>query len=190
MTQGWLYMVDGAGALTRLAPSAPVSEDEMQALVARHPELISDGDGGLLLVQREQPISDSADGAGRWSVDHLFVTRQAVPVLVEIKRASDTRIRREVVGQMLDYAANATAYWRAGRVADAFAATAIGSGHEPDILLAEFLGEIDANGFWERLTAISTPAVSNWFLLRTKSLASSLGLWNFSTTRCGLMCER
>jgi 5-methylthioribose kinase len=30
---------------------------------------------------------------------------------VEVKRSSDTRIRREVVGQMLDYAANAVVYW-------------------------------------------------------------------------------
>jgi hypothetical protein len=32
--------------------------------------------------------------------------QNAVPTLVEVKRSSDTRIRREVVGQMLDYAAN------------------------------------------------------------------------------------
>lgn len=91
------------------------------------------------------------DGSGRWSVDHLFVTRRAVPVLVELKRASDTRIRREVVGQMLDYAANATAYWKAGRVADAFAATAIDAGCDPDVALAEFLGDVDPVGFWEQV---------------------------------------
>ena len=31
--------------------------------------------------------------------------------LIEVKRSTDTRIRREVVGQMLDYAANAVSYW-------------------------------------------------------------------------------
>ena len=76
----------------------------MQALVARYPELITDGDGDLLLVRREQSIADGPEGGGRWSLDHLFVTRDAVPVLVELKRAVDTRLRREVVGQMLDYA--------------------------------------------------------------------------------------
>jgi hypothetical protein len=34
-----------------------------------------------------------------------------VPTLVEVKRSDDTRIRREVVGQMLDYAANGVVYW-------------------------------------------------------------------------------
>jgi hypothetical protein len=41
----------------------------------------------------------------------LFVDRDGVLVLVEVKRSSDTRIRREAVGQMLDYAANAVRYW-------------------------------------------------------------------------------
>ena len=30
---------------------------------------------------------------------------------MEVKRSGDTRIRREGVGQMLDYAANAGVYW-------------------------------------------------------------------------------
>ena len=82
-----------------MTPSAPENEDRMQSLVARYPELITDGDGDLLLIRREQPVSDNGDGTGRWSLDHLFVTREAVPVLVELKRAADTRLRREVVGQ-------------------------------------------------------------------------------------------
>ncbi|HEX8387388.1 MAG TPA: hypothetical protein VF636_00100, partial [Sphingomonas sp.] len=87
-----------------------------------------------------------------WSVDHLFVTRDAVPVLVELKRAVDTRLRREVVGQMLDYAANATAYWEAGRVAESFARTAE-AGEDPDELLAAFIGDRDPRGFWEQVDA-------------------------------------
>ncbi len=44
-------------------------------------------------------------------MDHLFVDQAGVPTIVEVKRSSDARIRREVVGQMLDYAANAVVYW-------------------------------------------------------------------------------
>lgn len=36
-------------------------------------------------------------------MDHLFVDQDAIPTLVEVKRSSDTRIRREVVGQLLEY---------------------------------------------------------------------------------------
>ena len=151
MAKGMIYMVDADGALTAMAPSAPFNEDSMQALVARYPELISDGDGDLLLIRREQPIADRLDGTGRWAVDHLFVTQSGVPVVVELKRAADPRLRREVVGQMLDYAANATAYWQAGRVADAFAATATAAGSDPEVVLGEFLGDGDHGAFWSQV---------------------------------------
>jgi len=87
------------GTLARMTPGAPASEDLMQSLVARYPELIGDRDGPLLLIRREQPIADAADAFGRWSLDHLFVTRDGVPVLVELKRAVNTRLRREGLAQ-------------------------------------------------------------------------------------------
>jgi hypothetical protein len=43
-----------------------------------------------------------------------------VPTPVEVKRSSDTRLRREVVGQMLDYAANAIVYWPADHIRGQF----------------------------------------------------------------------
>lgn len=137
-----------------MRPSEPRSEDFMQKLVAAHPELISDEDGALLLIRREQPIADREDGSGRWSLDHLFVTRTGIPVLVELKRAVDTRLRREVVGQMLDYAANGTAFWQNGRIADSFAASMIGDNRDPEAELVTFLaGSIEAEAFWEQVDA-------------------------------------
>ena len=64
-----------------------------------------------LLVRREMGVPDEELGSDRWSLDHLFLDQDAMPTLVEVKRSSDTRIRREVVGKMLDYAANAVAHW-------------------------------------------------------------------------------
>ena len=63
-----------------------------------------------LLLNREQPLPAVDGGAGQWSIDHLFVEQDGIPTLVEVKRQTDTRLRREVVGQMLDYAANAVMY--------------------------------------------------------------------------------
>jgi len=149
-----IYTVDSAGALTAMRPSQPRSEDFMQELVAVHPELIADQDGALLLIRREQPIPDREDGSGRWSIDHLFVTRGAVPVLVELKRAVDTRLRREVVGQMLDYAANGTVYWQGGRIAESFVATMTKQGRDPDAELLNFLGgAADPEQFWQQVDA-------------------------------------
>lgn len=137
-----------------MTPSAPRNEDFMQALVASHPEIISDQDGALLLIRREQPISDSDDGGSRWSLDHLFVTRTGIPVLVELKRAVDTRLRREVVGQMLDYAANGTAYWQSGRIAESFARSMTELGQDPDAELLKFIGdETRPEEFWDRVDA-------------------------------------
>lgn len=59
------------------------------------------------------------------------MTRAGFPVLVELERATDTRLRREVVGQMLDYAANGTAHWKAGVIAASFAVTASTAGRDP-----------------------------------------------------------
>ena len=153
MDGGTIYMVGRNGDLARMRPGAPANEDRMQSLVAQYPELIGDTDGPLLLVRREQPISDALDASGRWSLDHLFVTQSAIPVLVELKRTTDTRLRREVIGQMLDYAANGVAYWQKGTVASAFYATCDMHNADPAMVLTEFLGEADPTTFWEQVDA-------------------------------------
>ena len=59
-----------------------------------------------LLVSKEMKLSFEEGGKKVLPVDHLFLDQDGIPTLVEVKRSSDHRIRREVVGQMLDYAAN------------------------------------------------------------------------------------
>lgn len=152
-TRPSIFTLSRKGELSSLKPGEPQNEDYMQALVAKHPEIIADDDGELLLIKREQLIGDG-DSASRWSVDHLFVTRKAMPVLVELKRAVDTRLRREVVGQMLDYAANSTAYWKAGQIAETFAQQAAKNGQNADDALADFLGpDVDPAEFWDQVDA-------------------------------------
>lgn len=64
-----------------------------------------------LLVKREMPVPDPNSGEDRWSIDFFFVDQAGMPTFVECKRYYDTRSRREVVGQMLEYAANGIFYW-------------------------------------------------------------------------------
>lgn len=149
MARSTIYVVDG-NDLKRMNASVPENEARMQELVERYPELIAADDGELLLVRREQPIGDGQDG-DRWSLDHLFVTREAVPVLVELKRASDTRIKREVVGQLIDYAANASAHWTAGAMAESFART-VGDG-SAEAILAAFIPDRNPEDFWAQAEA-------------------------------------
>jgi hypothetical protein len=72
--------------------------------------------------------------------------------LIEVKRSSDTRIRREAVGQMLDYAANAVAYWPVEAIRARFEEACRQRGTEP-------AGEVEAlagpgtgvEDFWQRV---------------------------------------
>ncbi|MFE9604640.1 hypothetical protein [Streptomyces hokutonensis] len=53
----------------------------------------------LVLVAREMGVPTSTDSAPAYWLDHLFADADGVPTLVEVKRATDTRNRREVVGR-------------------------------------------------------------------------------------------
>src|SRR5215207_1256434 len=107
---GGIFLMRGDDELVEMHESPYEAEEVLQALIARFPSLLAgdqyagDTPRRWLLVGRETALPDDEDAAGRWSVDHLFLDQDAVPTLVEVKRSSDTRIRREVVGQMLDYA--------------------------------------------------------------------------------------
>ena len=108
-----IYAISQEGRLEPLEEQAFPTEDELQSLIADHPELldgeqIRPGDPRRwVLVTREKGIAESQGSGARWAVDHLIVDQDAVPTLVEVKRASNPEIRRTVVGQMLEYAAHA-----------------------------------------------------------------------------------
>ena len=156
MQNSTIFLVDKDNRLTELTQSTYESEDFFQALLADHPTLLrlaAGIDGRLLLVKREQAVPDENGGSGRWSLDHLFLDRQGVPVLVEVKQASDTRARREVVAQMLDYAANGVAYWPIERIVSAYRDTAQGTNNDPDSTLSAFLDGGDAETYWKQVEA-------------------------------------
>jgi hypothetical protein len=92
------------------------SEDDLQERISEYPALLA-GDQmdesenkSWLLVTREYNIPDDRDSRGNWSIDHLFLDEDGVPTFVEVKRGEDPRVRRKVVGQMLDYVAHAVAH--------------------------------------------------------------------------------
>ena len=135
-------------------------EDKLQELIAEHPELI-DGEqmrpGDALrwiLVKREMGIADVPEAANRWSIDHLLIDQEGVPTLVEVKRSSDTRARRAVVGQMLDYAAHASETWSSGAIREAYEQGERGRGRDPDQRLAELLElkeDLDVDQYWAQV---------------------------------------
>lgn len=107
------------------------------------------------LIAREASVPDKEGGNERWSADHLFVDQDAIPTIVEVKRSEDTRRRREVVGQMLDYVSHSTVYWEAEGLKETFESTCEAEGTVPEQELAELLEDDDetSSDFWERVEA-------------------------------------
>jgi hypothetical protein len=144
VTNDGLFHIDRDGRLVSLAVTPYAAEEVLQGLLETHPDLLA---GGQMtpqeprrwsLIRREHGVPDREAATGsRWSVDHLFVDQDAVPTLVEVKRSSDTRIRREVVGQMLDYAANGVRYWPVVDLRSAYEATQRSVGRDPGKEIAD-----------------------------------------------------
>lgn len=157
-----IFVISDNADLVELTDQPYDSERLLQRLLAQHPSILA-GDqmgGGAalkwLLVATENGIPDREGGAERWSIDHVFIDQNAVPTLVEVKRSTDSRIRREVVGQMLDYAANAVLYWPVESLRERFDETCRERELDPDLVLADFLPPntpADTTrailGFWE-----------------------------------------
>lgn len=77
-----------------------------------------------------------------------------MPTLVEVKRSSDTRIRREVVGQLIDYAANAVVYWPIETLRASFGSRLDREGRDVEAELAAVLGpDADFDAYWEQAAA-------------------------------------
>jgi len=153
--EGGIYLLQDGG-LVGLNEQAYEAEEVLQKLLADHPNLLAGEQVDAtsprrwLLVVREASIPGEEGGAGRWALDHLFLDQDAVPTLVEVKRSTDTRVRREVVGQMLDYAANAVVYWPAEAIRAQFEAACDASGRDPGEGLRAFLGDdSDPEAFWQ-----------------------------------------
>lgn len=142
MTTG-IFLLGKDGNLSEMREKPYDSEAILQEILAQHPSLlpgdqINDTDPiRWILVRRETPIPDSELSGGRWSLDHLFLDQDGVPTLVEVKRSSDTRLRREVVGQMLDYAANSVSYWSSEKIQSMFELRCEKEGVEPEKHLLE-----------------------------------------------------
>jgi hypothetical protein len=157
---GGIFLLRGEDDLVPMTEASYDTEDVLQALLAKFPDLLA-GDqlAGIdarrwVLIDRESAVPDTEEGARRWSVDHLFLDQDGVPTLVEVKRSSDTRLRREVVGQLIDYAANAVVYWPIDTLRTTFERRLEREERDADTELAAVLGpDADTEGYWEQAAA-------------------------------------
>ena len=152
-----VFLIQKDGQLVEMSEKNYGSEADFQELLAKYPNLLAGNQiNGAeprrwLLISREAALPSEENGSDRWSVDHLFLDQDAIPTLVEVKRSSDTRIRREVVGQMLEYAANVVVYWPVEDIRAKFDATCQAKGLNSEVELGTFLGPSeDSVAFWQK----------------------------------------
>src|ERR1035441_2307035 len=120
------FQTAGSQVLAELTKMPYPNEAVLQKALADAPEVIAgftttgDEPTRLLLIKKEMTLP-AADSSGTLRIDHLYADASGVPVLVEVKRSTDLRLRREVVAQMLDYAASAAQEWPADVIRDSLA---------------------------------------------------------------------
>jgi len=126
-------------------------EDALQTLLENYPQIIpgkqidpvSENPPQFVLLRREMPV-------GGWSLDHLYVDQKGVLTLVETKLIQNPESRREVIGQLIEYAANARENWASGRARQYATDFWIKKDKNLDELLQESFGqELDVEGFWD-----------------------------------------
>jgi hypothetical protein len=127
-------------------------EEALQTLLEKYPQIIpgtqidpvSEDPPNFVLLSREMPV-------GGWSLDHLFVDQKGVLTLVETKLFQNPESRREVIGQIIEYAANATEFWSGGSARQK-AAEFWGNQNPPkeldEVLMEEFGEDLDTEVFW------------------------------------------
>lgn len=100
-----LVAPDGSSSTTLVALPAEVhgySEATIQHLVRTHPGCLPIGEIDPLFADPVAICTELNTPAG--PVDNLMVTASGLPVLVECKLWRNPQARREVIGQILDYA--------------------------------------------------------------------------------------
>jgi len=158
-----IFLLKESGDLEKVPMQPYDSEDLLQSLIEKYPELLAgdqispDEPVRWIMVKREAGVPGGEQQSDRWSIDHLLLDQNAIPTLVETKRSSDTRIRREIVGQMLDYAANAQRYWPIGHIRS-MAAIQYGGTESAEAAIVKVLGlesgentVTDLEAYWARV---------------------------------------
>lgn len=108
-----VFLVDGQGGLQPLQRSEFLKEKQLDKYIETYPELLAgalgseDAELRFTLVETQATIDEAGSNvSGRWAADALFLDQNGVLTIVEDKLSTNPEIRRKIVGQMIEYAAN------------------------------------------------------------------------------------
>ena len=123
------------------------AESVLEQLLAESPALLAGDDDSS--ERRWLLVSRGGDQAGP---DFVFLDQQGVPTLVEVTRSADPNASRELVGQMIDYAANVIAYQDSTGLRATLESRCRVEGRDVQDVLHEDLGiDSDPTRFWEQV---------------------------------------
>ena len=147
---GKIFAIRDGEGIVELTQTPYENEDLFQSLIEKHPEILAgeqispENPRRWVLISREMGIALD-DSTGR--LDHLYIDQDGIPTFLEVKRGTDTRIRREVVGQMLDYAANGTQFWPISDIRAAYERNII----DKESATLSDIGVDDEEAFWQQV---------------------------------------
>ncbi|MCR4428658.1 MAG: hypothetical protein NUV68_04875 [Caldiserica bacterium] len=152
---GKVFFIKEEDELIEIDEEALSYESHLQDLLYKYPNLLP-GDQidpssprRWLAISKEEGLPDDENSANRWSVDFLLLDQDGIPTLVECKRSKNPQLRREVVGQLLEYAANARHNWEGDKLRIKFEELCENQNENPEEKLADFLGQDnDIEKFW------------------------------------------
>lgn len=155
---GGIYLIQDDDQLVEMTEQAYESEERLQELLEKYPNLLagdqtnSTTERPWLAISREVIASVDDNLTGDWSLDRLFLDRDATPTLVNVKGSHDTLSRRAAIGQMFDYAANLLVYWPVESILAQFEANCQDLGCDPEQIFERFLGsDADEEKFWQKV---------------------------------------
>ena len=144
--------ITGVGAVTPLGLGAgpdQVSEAALQELIHRHPQCLPIAEIDPMFIDPVPLCTELNTPAG--PIDNVLVTASGLPVLVECKLWRNPEGRREVVGQLLDYAKELSR-WTASDLQREVARRVGGDGNPILRLLADAGRAVDEIAFNDALT--------------------------------------
>ena len=148
-----LLSEDGASILSQLSlGSGPeqINEDDIQTIIHQHPGCLPISEIDPIFADAVPICRELTTSAGY--IDNLLLTAGGLPVLVECKLWRNPQARREVVGQIIDYAKD-LARWTVSDLQREVARSTGRGGNAIVEILGEAGFEVDEVGLADAITA-------------------------------------
>lgn len=155
---GGIYLIQDEDHLVEMMEQSYDSEERLQELIEKYPNLLA-GDQidratprRWLGIAREVTSTLDEEDDNSWSLDHLFVDQDGIPTLVAVQEEESKRSRRQMMGTMLEYAAQLPLHWPVEAVIAQFELNCREQGRDPEQVFESFLGmDVDEEKFWQKV---------------------------------------